>query len=374
MIEDHLSSLAGEGDWLAFNKTLALAVFGMILFPFYANTVDHAAMDAFFAWDVHMKSPVPAILADTLLSVHLSQQKQGKIIRCCTSLLYVWGITHFYASSHMGTLPDPLRSFSKIPVRRRYASEWKEEMEQWSIDHFTWVCPWFHPSHVLMRCGSYPSIPLIGLSGCIAYSPRLVMRQLMRAQIVPTKEELGGLCFGFDSEHQRDVHAIIRAWEKATYEGDLELEKPRVSVSIDYEKWRSERGVSQPSTSCATTATRKVLQEQVNTLTKKLEIQGAQMRVLEEKNEESSFRIDGLQRQCKKKDHEIERLKDECANLNEETTRASKMPKVEPSSQLQEVNAKIAHLEAEHARQAQLIKNMQEDLLLTRSDAQQWRE
>ena len=44
------------------------------------------------------------------------------------------------------------------------------------------------------------------------------------------------------------------------------------------------------------------------------------MRVLEEKNEESNFIIDGLQRQCKKKDHEIERLKDECANLTEETT------------------------------------------------------
>lgn len=116
------------------------------------------------------------------------------------------------------------------------------------------------------------------------------------------------------------------------------------------------------------------MQEQVDALTKKLEIMGAQMRVLEEKNEESSFVIDGLQRQCKKKDHEIERLKDECANLNEEATRASKMPKVEPSSQLQEVNAKITRLEAEHARQAQLIKDMQDDLLLTRSDAQQWRE
>ncbi|XP_020225244.1 uncharacterized protein LOC109807129 [Cajanus cajan] len=220
MIEDHLSSLAGEGDWVAFNKTLALAVFGTILFPFHANTVDHAAMDAFFAWDVHMKSPVPAILADTLLSINLSQQKQGKTIRCCTSLLYVWGITHFYASSHMGTLPDPLRSFSKIPVCRRYASEWKEEMEQWSIEHFTWVCPWFRPSNILIRCGNYPSIPLMGLRGCIAYSPRLAMRQLMRTQIVPTKEELRGLCFFFDSEHQRDMHAVIRAWERPIYEGD----------------------------------------------------------------------------------------------------------------------------------------------------------
>ena len=45
-------------------------------------------MDAFFAWDVHLKSPVLAILADTLLSVNLCQQKQGKVIQCYASLLY----------------------------------------------------------------------------------------------------------------------------------------------------------------------------------------------------------------------------------------------------------------------------------------------
>ena len=250
MIEDHLASLAKERDWTAFNKTLALAVFGALLFPFHANTVDHAAMDAFFAWDVHQKSPVPAILADTLFSVNLCRQKQGKSFKCCASLLYVWSATHFYASSHMGTFPDPLRSFSKIPMHRRYATEWKDEMELWSIDHFTWVCPWFRPGNILTRCGTYPSIPLMGLRGCIAYSPKVAMRQLMRTQIIPSQEELGGLCFSYNSEHQGDIRAIRRAWEKPIYEGDRELGKPRVSVLVDYHEWRSRRGVPQLSTSC----------------------------------------------------------------------------------------------------------------------------
>ncbi|KAL2325731.1 hypothetical protein Fmac_024789 [Flemingia macrophylla] len=69
-LEDHLSSLADKGDWSTFNKTLALIVFGMTLFPFHADTIDHAAMDVFFAWDVYLKSPLPAIFADTLLSSH----------------------------------------------------------------------------------------------------------------------------------------------------------------------------------------------------------------------------------------------------------------------------------------------------------------
>ncbi|KAL2322187.1 hypothetical protein Fmac_026566 [Flemingia macrophylla] len=62
-------------------------MFGMTLFPFHADTVDHVAMDAFFSWDVHLNSPLPAILADTLLSIKFCHQKQGKTLRCCTTLL-----------------------------------------------------------------------------------------------------------------------------------------------------------------------------------------------------------------------------------------------------------------------------------------------
>ena len=112
MLEDHLSSLAERAKWVAFNKTLALIIFGTILFPFHLDTVDQAVMDAFFAWDVNSKSPLPAILADTLLSVEFCRQKQGKTLRCCSSLLFVWSSTHLYASRHMGMFPDPLRSFS----------------------------------------------------------------------------------------------------------------------------------------------------------------------------------------------------------------------------------------------------------------------
>ncbi|KAL2340344.1 hypothetical protein Fmac_008284 [Flemingia macrophylla] len=104
----------------------------------------------------------------------------------------------------------------------------------------------------------------------------------------------------------------------------------------------------------------------------KLEIVGVQLRALEDKDEESSLIIDGLQRQCKKKDQEIERLNDEYTNIYEKVIRVTKMQKVDPGSQLQEVTAKIAHLEAKHAKQAQLIKMMQEELALTRSEAQKW--
>ncbi|KAL2325868.1 hypothetical protein Fmac_024926 [Flemingia macrophylla] len=300
-LEDHLSSLADKEDWSTFNKTLALIVFGMTIFPLHADTVDHVAMDAFFSWDVHLRSLVPAVLADTLLFVDFCHQKQGKTLRCCSTLFYMWGIAHFYASSHMGTLPDALRSFSKIPLRHHYAMEWKAKVERWSNDHFSWICPSFRPGDILIRCGDYP-------------------------------KELGGLRFFYDSDHQDEMHAICRAWEKLVFMGDRELGKARASVSSDYEEWRKRRGMPLPSTLHAPASIDRELQEKFDALTKKLEIMGAQLKALEDKNEESSLVIDGLQRQCKKKDQEIERLKDESANLNEKTIQATKMQKVNPNS------------------------------------------
>ncbi|KAL2327533.1 hypothetical protein Fmac_020960 [Flemingia macrophylla] len=262
MLEDYLSTLADREDWPAFNRTLALIVFGTTLILFHADIVDHAAIDAFFAWDVHLRSFVPAILADTLLSVNFCHQKQGKTLRCCSTLLYVWIITHFYASGHMGALPDPLRSFTKIPLRHSYAMEWKAELEHWSVEHFSWICLWFQSGDVLIRCGDYPSVPLMGLRGCIAYTPKLTMRKLMRTQIIPLKEDLRGLCFFYDPSHREAMLSVSRAWEKPVHVGDEELGNSRVSVFIDYKEWRSDRG-------CLSHLPKMLLRQQINSYKKK---------------------------------------------------------------------------------------------------------
>ncbi|KAJ1377164.1 hypothetical protein SESBI_49160 [Sesbania bispinosa] len=74
-LEDHLEALAGGGSWHYFNKTLALTIYGLILFPFAPNMVDHAAMDVFAHYETQGLNPVPAILADTLLTLEVCQKK-----------------------------------------------------------------------------------------------------------------------------------------------------------------------------------------------------------------------------------------------------------------------------------------------------------
>ncbi|CAJ1978279.1 unnamed protein product, partial [Sphenostylis stenocarpa] len=116
-------------------------------------------------------------------------------------------------------------------------------------------------------CGDYPSIPLIGLKGCIAYSPKVAMRQLMRTQTALSREELGGLCFFGDPCTVANSLAVRRAWEKPVFMGDRELGKARVSVSSEYEEWRRNRGMSQPSAPPTAPSTSGDLQSQVNALT-----------------------------------------------------------------------------------------------------------
>nr|KYP32772.1 hypothetical protein KK1_046448 [Cajanus cajan] len=161
-------------------------------------------------------------------------------MRCCNPLLYVWAYTHFFAKNHMGKFPDPLRSFPRIPSSRKYAMVWKAEMEGCTENTFTWMCPWFRPSHVLVRCGQFSNLPLMGLRGCIAYSPKLVLRQLGRTQTLPNQEDFDDIFFLYTSGQQSQVDTIREAWKRPLYFGDSELGKPQVTASDDYQKWRNQ--------------------------------------------------------------------------------------------------------------------------------------
>ncbi|KAJ1397508.1 hypothetical protein SESBI_31756 [Sesbania bispinosa] len=182
-LEDHLEALAGRGSWHYFNKTLALTIYGLVLFPFAPNMVDHAAMDVFAQYETQGLNPVPAILADTLLTLEVCQKKNGGTLKCCTHLLYVWIITHMYACELRTLFPDPLRDFGRIKVKRQEAREWKKELADIQDNKIAWTCP---------------GIPLM---------------------------------------------RVRAAWRNVQRKGDDELGKPRVSASQEYNEWRKARGV-----------------------------------------------------------------------------------------------------------------------------------
>ncbi|KAJ1377345.1 hypothetical protein SESBI_49000 [Sesbania bispinosa] len=293
-LEDHLEALAGRGSWHHFNKTLALTIYGLVLFPFAPNMVDHAAMNVFAQYETQGLNPVPAILADTLLTLEVCQKKNGGTLKCCTHLLYVWIITHMYACELRTLFPDPLRDFGRIKVKRQEAREWKKELADIQDNKIAWTCPWYSPYEVIVSCGDFSNVPLMGPRGCVAYTPSIALRQLKRTQVKPVEEQLGGA-----------------AWRNVQRKRDDELGKPRVSASQEYKEWRRARGVPEYVLREAPHAegSSRSSDETLKTMASELERSRAQIKQLEEVEEAAEWEIDALKRQCKKKDEQIERLK-----------------------------------------------------------------
>ena len=59
VFENHLEALAQRGDWNHFQKTLALLMFGLVLFPILKNLIDRAAMNIFHVVERQRRSFVP---------------------------------------------------------------------------------------------------------------------------------------------------------------------------------------------------------------------------------------------------------------------------------------------------------------------------
>jgi len=118
LLEDHLEKQAELRDWENFNKTLALLIYGLVLFSFKLGIVDQKAMDVFYQYEMERATPIPAILTNTLLSIDICHQNNGGTLKCCSHLLYVWIMTHLYTVNHMGLIADPLKKFLRIPVKK----------------------------------------------------------------------------------------------------------------------------------------------------------------------------------------------------------------------------------------------------------------
>jgi hypothetical protein len=69
----------------AFEATLALLIYGLVLFPNIDDFFDVNAIQIFLS-----RNPVPTLLADTYHSIHHRTHKGDGVIICCAPLLYRW--------------------------------------------------------------------------------------------------------------------------------------------------------------------------------------------------------------------------------------------------------------------------------------------
>ncbi|KAI5429806.1 hypothetical protein KIW84_034405 [Lathyrus oleraceus] len=171
---------AEKGNWEAFRAQLAVMIYGIVLFPSMPNFVDYAAVCIFIGGN-----PVPTLLADTYYAIH-SRHGKGGAIR--------W------------------QSY-RMDVR-----------------------------DVIMSCGEFRNVPLVGTRGCINYNPVLSLRQL--GFIMNRRPLVAEIAESVYFEKRIDpvrLEQIGRAWKSVGVRDGSVLGKKFAIAMPDYTDWVKKR-------------------------------------------------------------------------------------------------------------------------------------
>ncbi|KAH1261736.1 hypothetical protein GmHk_02G004538 [Glycine max] len=224
---NHKKILASKGEWAPFIDILALLTLGGVLFPNVDGLVDLAVIDAFLAYHNHKESPVVAMLADLYDTFDRRCEKSNTRIVCCTLALYVWLVSHLFRQEVRHACPlESHRSCTK-----KGGANW----DQLSTSKEGASINWFPRKKegrtgVLISCGGFPNVPLMGTRGCINYNPVLAIRQLgypMRG--APLEEELA-------PTNVETLQKVRKAWE-VVQKKDKELRGSNNGPIGGYRKW-----------------------------------------------------------------------------------------------------------------------------------------
>ncbi|KAI5388963.1 hypothetical protein KIW84_074569 [Lathyrus oleraceus] len=143
----------------AFEAIFVLLIYGLVLFPNIDKFVDVSAIRIF-----SVLNPVPTLLGDTYVSLHLRNAKGGGAIVCCLPLLYKWFISH---------LPQTV-AFKENKGRLR----WSTRLMSLTNDDISWYDRAYDGVQIIDSCGEFSNVPLLGTCGGISYNPVLARRQL----------------------------------------------------------------------------------------------------------------------------------------------------------------------------------------------------
>ncbi|KAH1238780.1 hypothetical protein GmHk_08G023386 [Glycine max] len=175
-------------------------IFRVVLFPNVDGLVDRAAIDAFLAFYDCKESLVVAVLADLYDTFDRRCEKNNARIVCYTSTLYVWLVSHLF----------------------------RQEFPRWKKGR----------TGILISCGEFPNVPLMGMRDCINYNPALAIRQLgypMRG--APLEEGLTPfIAQGFNSTNTGVLQKVRKAWERVQKK-DEELRGSSNGPISGYRRW-----------------------------------------------------------------------------------------------------------------------------------------
>ncbi|KAI5383846.1 hypothetical protein KIW84_070998 [Lathyrus oleraceus] len=188
----------------------------------YAKFVDHAAISIFIG-----RNPVPTLLADTYYAIH-SRHGKGGAIRCCLPLLFKWFMSLLPAGGPFVDTQSTLKWTQRVMSLTSYDIRW----QSYRMD----------VRNVIMSCGGFRNVPLIGTRGCINCNPVLSLRQLgFVMSRRPLEAEIAeSFCFEKKDDPVR-LEQIGRAWKSIGVRDGSVLGKKFAVAMPDYTDWVKKR-------------------------------------------------------------------------------------------------------------------------------------
>ncbi|KAI5393370.1 hypothetical protein KIW84_060484 [Lathyrus oleraceus] len=213
---------AEKGNWEAFHAQLAVMIYGIVLFPSMPNFVDYAAVCIFIG-----RNPVPTLLADTYYAIH-SRHGKGGALRCCIPLLLRWFMSLLPVSGPFVDAQSTYRWTQRVMSLTSYDIRW----QSYRMD----------VREVIMSCGEFRNVPLVGTKGCINYNPILSLRQLgFVMSRRPLEAEIAESVYFEKKNDPVRLEQIGRAWKSMGVRDGSVLGKKFAIAMPDYTDWVKKR-------------------------------------------------------------------------------------------------------------------------------------
>ncbi|RDX91777.1 hypothetical protein CR513_26186, partial [Mucuna pruriens] len=218
-LEERLYKFRQDEDWPAFMDVYELLIYGIVLFPHGDDYIDLVAVDAYLARRDRGENPIMALLANTYYTLNHCCKRRGGNLRCCIPLLYLWMTTHLFHSKIKSA--GPIEDFKWCWIKIMSKDLWAKHLDQATERTIRWYPMWNEREEIIVKCGGFPNVLLLGTQGAISYNPELLSRQAGYPMIkVPSEEDMSPFISHGLKTHNGEFYRKIRhAWRSVIIRG-----------------------------------------------------------------------------------------------------------------------------------------------------------
>ncbi|RDY05558.1 hypothetical protein CR513_10592, partial [Mucuna pruriens] len=100
--------------------------------------------------------PVVAVLANTYYTLDYCSMRNGKGLRCCTTLLFLWLTTHLFHSNKTTRCPIEDHYWSCVKLLTK--AEWTTCLDEAIVRSIWWYPQWNERNDMIIYCGGFPNV------------------------------------------------------------------------------------------------------------------------------------------------------------------------------------------------------------------------